>query len=50
MTLWKVRRDAYKVGRIIGDVRASRRGPAAVVVRDERRWLWRMIGRLLRKL
>ena len=50
MRLWKIRRNAYRVGRILGDVQAVERGPAAVVKRVERRWLWRMIGRWLRRV
>jgi hypothetical protein len=48
--LWRVRRDVYRVGRILGDVRAARRGPKAIAKRVERKWLGRILGRLLRKV
>jgi hypothetical protein len=48
--LWKIRRDAYKVGRILGDVQAVQHGPTAIVKRVERKWLWRVVGRLLRRV
>ena len=47
MKLWKVRRDLYRGARILGDIEAVERGPRAVVKRAERRWLWRLVGRLL---
>jgi hypothetical protein len=50
MKLWRIRRDAYQVGRILGNVQAVSKGPAAIVRRVERKWLWRMIGRLLRSV
>jgi hypothetical protein len=50
MKLWKIRRDAYRVGRILGDVQAVSKGPAAIVKRIERRWMWRIVGRLLRRV
>jgi len=49
MKLWKVRRDLYRGARILGDVEAASKGPTAVAKRVERRWLWRMVARLLRK-
>jgi hypothetical protein len=36
--------------RIIGDIEAVEKGPTAVAKRIERRWLWRVIGRLLTRL
>ena len=50
MKLWRLRRDAYKVGRILGDVQAVRKGPAAIVKREERKWLGRLFARLLRRI
>ena len=50
MRLWRVRRHAYRLGRILGDVQAVRKGPAAIVKREERKWLGRLFGRLLRKV
>ena len=49
MKLWRLRRNLYRAARILGDIEAVEKGPAAVVKRVERRWLWR-IGRLLRKV
>jgi hypothetical protein len=48
--LWKVRRDLYRGARILGDIEAVEKGPTAVAKRVERRWLWRVIGRLLNRL
>jgi hypothetical protein len=50
MALWREQRDLYRGARIIGDVQAIERGPTAVAKRVERRWLWRIAGRLLQKL
>jgi hypothetical protein len=50
MKLWKVRRDLYRGARLLGDVQAIEKGPTAVVKRVERRWLWRLVGRLLNKV
>ncbi|HZT75502.1 MAG TPA: hypothetical protein VFA27_02515 [Vicinamibacterales bacterium] len=52
MKLWKVRRSAYRVGRVLGDVEAVERSiergsVAPIAKRVERRWLWRLVGRLL---
>ncbi len=52
MSLWRVRRGLYRGARILGDVEAVERsiekGSAAPLVkRVERRWLWRLVGRLL---
>ena len=47
MKLWRIRRDLYRGARILGDVQAIEKGPGAVAKRVERRWLWRMVGRLL---
>jgi hypothetical protein len=48
--LWRLRRDLYRGARILGDVQAVSKGPRAVAKRIERRWLWRIVGRLLRKV
>jgi hypothetical protein len=48
--LWKVRRNLYRGARILGDVEAVADGPKAVAKRIERRWIWRIVGRLLRKV
>lgn len=50
MKLWRIRRDAYRVGRILGDVQAVQHGPKAIAKRIERKWLWRLVGRLMRKV
>ena len=50
MKFWRLRRDAYTIGRILGDVQAVRKGPAAIVKREERKWLGRWFARLLRKV
>jgi hypothetical protein len=50
MKLWRLRRDLYRGARILGDVQAVRKGPAGVAKRIERRWIWRIVGRLLRKV
>jgi hypothetical protein len=50
MKLWRLRRDLYKSARVLGDVQAVRRGPKAIVKRTERRFLGRLLGRLLRKV
>ena len=38
-----------KCKRILGDVQAIEKGPTAVVERAERKWLWRLFGRLFRR-
>jgi hypothetical protein len=48
MKPWRIRRNLYRGARILGDVQAIKRGPAAVVKRTERRLLWRFLGRLFR--
>jgi hypothetical protein len=50
MKLWRLRRDLYRGARLIGDVQAVSKGPTAVATRIERRWIWRIVGRLLRKV
>lgn len=50
MKLWKVRRDLYRGARVLGDVEAIEKGPTAVAKRVERRWLWRLVGRLLQRV
>ena len=50
MKLWKIRRDLYQGARIFGDVEAVEKGPTAVAKRVERRWLWRLVGRLLQRV
>jgi hypothetical protein len=45
--LWRLRRDLYRGARILGDVQAIEKGPTAVAKRVERRWLWRIVGRLI---
>jgi hypothetical protein len=50
MKLWRVRRELYRGARLIGDLEAVDRGPTAVVKRVERRWLWRLVGRVLNKV
>lgn len=40
----------YRLGRIMGDARAVRKGPKAVVKRQVRKAAYRTTGRLLRKL
>jgi hypothetical protein len=50
MKLWRVRRGAYRLGRLLGDVQAVRKGPAAIVKREERKWLAQLFARLLRKV
>jgi hypothetical protein len=42
--------NTYRLGRILGDVQAVRRGPTAIVRRVERKWLGRLFGRFLRKV
>jgi hypothetical protein len=50
MKLWRLRRSAYRASPgILGDVQAIERGPAAIVTRAERKWIWRTIARMLRK-
>jgi hypothetical protein len=48
--LWRLRRDLYRGARMLGDVQAIEKGPTAVVKRIERRWLWRLVARLLRRV
>jgi hypothetical protein len=50
MTIWRLRRSLYRGARILGDVEAVKRGPKAMVKRTERRFLGRLLGRLLRKV
>ena len=50
MKLWKVRRSLYRDARLLGDVEALSKGPRAVERRILRRWIWRIVGRLLRKV
>jgi hypothetical protein len=50
MKLWRVRRGLYRGARLLGDVRAIEKGPKAIVKRTERRFLGRLLGRLLRKI
>jgi hypothetical protein len=50
MKLWRLRRNLYRGARVLGDIEAASRGPRAVAKRVERRWLWRIVGRLLRKV
>jgi len=45
-----LRRDLYVGARVLGDVNAIERGPTAIVKRVERRWLWRLFGRLMRSV
>jgi len=52
MKLWRVRRDLYRGARILGDVEAVERSiekgsPVPIAKRLERRWLWRLVGRLI---
>lgn len=44
-----IRRAAYRVGRILGNIQAVRRGPVAIVKRQERRFVWRTVARILRR-
>jgi len=46
----RVRRNLYRGARLLGDVRAVEKGPKAIVKRTERRFLGRILGRLLRKV
>lgn len=46
----RARRAAYLTERALGDVQAARRGPGAVLRRQERRVLYRTAFRLLRKI
>ncbi len=50
MKLWRIRRDAYRVGRILGDVQAVQRGPTAIAKRVERKWIGRLFGRLVSRI
>ncbi|HWF83598.1 MAG TPA: hypothetical protein VG222_02060 [Vicinamibacterales bacterium] len=50
MKLWRIRRDAYRIGRILGDVQAVQHGPKAIAKRVERKWLGRLFGRVMRKV
>jgi len=50
VNLWRLRRDLYRGARVLGDIQAVSRGPHAVAKRVERRWLWRIVARLLRKV
>jgi hypothetical protein len=47
MKLWRIRRDMYRAGRLLGDIQAIEKGPTAIAKRVERKWLWRIVGRLL---
>jgi len=49
MKLWRLRRDMYRGSRIL-NVQAVSKGPTAVANRTERHWIWRIVGRLLRKV
>jgi hypothetical protein len=54
MKLWKIRRNLYRGAPILGDVEAVEKtvetgNPTPLAKRVERRWLWRIVGRLLRK-
>lgn len=46
----KIRRGAYRLGRLLGDVQAARKGPIGIVKREERRFVWRTFSRLFRRL
>jgi hypothetical protein len=48
--LCHLRRDLYRGARILGDIQAVEKGPAAGAKRIERRWIWRIVGRLLRRM
>jgi hypothetical protein len=48
--LWRIRRDLYRGARLLGDLQAIEKGPTAVPKRLERRWLWRVMGKLLRRM
>jgi hypothetical protein len=50
MKLWRLRRDLYRTARILGDVRAIERGPSAVARRGIRKFIWRIVGRLTRRI
>jgi hypothetical protein len=50
MNLWRIRRSLYQAGRLLGDVQAISKGPAAMAKRAERRLAWRMAAKVLRKL
>lgn len=45
----KIRRGAYRLGRLLGNVQAVRKGPIGIVRREERRFLWRTFYRLFRR-
>jgi hypothetical protein len=48
--LWKLRPNFYRGARLLGDVESVAHGPKAVAKRIERRLLWRIVGRLLRRI
>jgi hypothetical protein len=50
MKLWRIHRNTYRLGRILGDVQALEKGPTAIVKRSERKWWERLFGRLARKV
>lgn len=50
MKIWRLRRALYRGARILGDVQAIEKGPTAIAKRVERKWLGRLLGRLLRKV
>jgi hypothetical protein len=55
MRLWRLRRNLYRGARVIGDVESVERSiekgsPVPLVKRAERRWLWRLVAGLLRKM
>jgi hypothetical protein len=50
MKLWRLRRSLYRSARVLGDLQAVERGPKAIVKRTERRFLGRLLGKLLRKV
>ena len=39
LKLWRLRRDLYLGARLLGDLQAVEKGPAAVIRREERRFL-----------
>jgi hypothetical protein len=46
----QLRRNLYKSARILGDIQASEKGPAAYAKRRARRTVYRTEGRWTRKL
>ncbi len=50
MKLWRLRRNMYRTARVIGDLEAVARGPRAIARRGERRIIWRLVARALRKI